>query len=356
MTQFQNQPVCYLVTGGAGHLGQAVVRELLRRGRWVRALVRPGDPAARRLPADVELIEGDVLDRRSLQRFFALPQGCERIVIHCAGVVSTSSRFEQRVYDVNVTGTENVLRQCERSGVRRLVYVSSVHAIPELPRGEIMTEQAIFDASLVVGPYAASKAQATAQVFRAARRDLDTCVVFPSGILGPLDFGRGHLTQLVIDFCQGTLPAGVRGGYDFVDVRDVARGIVSCCDRGRRGEGYLLTGRYVSVSELLETLHAVGGGRRVRCCAPLWLARMGVPLCALYYKLKKQPPLFNSYSLHTLGSNALYSHEKAAHELSYTPRPLEQTIRDTVEWLTREGRTARPRRAPRVRRRAKNTV
>ena len=178
----------------------------------------------------------------------------------------------------------------------------------------------------------------TAYALAARARGLDVRVVHPSGICGPYDYGHGHLTQLVQDFCTGRLAAGVDGGYDFVDVRDVAAGILACCDRGRPGECYILSGRYCTVRDVLAMLHRITGRRRVRVMLPLWLARAMAPLSEQYYRLLRQPPLYTAYSLYTLSSGARFSHAKAARELGYTTRPFGTTLADTVAWLRRQGR------------------
>ena len=223
----------YLVTGATGHLGNTVAHRLARAGRQVRALVLPGEEHAPQLPGGVEAVAGDVRSPASLEALFAGAEGRDVTVIHCAGIVSIASRFDQNVYDVNVTGTKNVVDACVRRGVKKLVHVSSVHALPEKPGGAPVSETDVFSPGAVVGLYAKTKAAATAYALAARARGLDVRVVHPSGICGPYDYGHGHLTQLVQDFCTGRLAAGVDGGYDFVDVRDVAAGILACCDRGR---------------------------------------------------------------------------------------------------------------------------
>lgn len=157
-------------------------------------------------------------------------------------------------------------------------------------------------------------------------------------ILGPYDPGHGHLTQLVIDYCRGGLTACVRGGYDFCDVRDVAHGILSCCQSGRSGECYILSGRYCEIPELLEELHEITGRKAVKTILPRWFAGAAAPLAEAYYRLRRQPPLYTRYSLATLHSNAAFSHEKADHELGYRVTPLRVTLQDTVRWLGEQGR------------------
>lgn len=328
----------YLVTGAAGHLGSTVVRMLAEKGGAVRSLVLPGEKHTEAISALSEIFTGNVCDKASLRAFFQTEDGAQTVVIHCAGIVSIASRFEQKVYDVNVTGTKNIVELCREYGVHKFVYVSSVHAIPERSPGQVVTETDRFDPELVKGLYAKTKAEATAYVLRAAKQGLDVSVVHPSGICGPYDTGRGHLTQLFIDYYKGRLTAGLRGGYDFVDVRDVAAGVIACCEQGQRGECYILSNRYISIPELLEMFHKISGRRRVRTILPLWFARLTAPLAELYYKLLRQPPLYTAYSIYTLTGNARFSHEKAARELGYTVRPFTETVRDTMRWLKEQGR------------------
>ena len=330
----------YLITGAAGHLGSAVVGELKETGRRnIRVLVMPGDKTAEKLPDDIEKVEGDILDISALDKFFDVPDETQLVVIHCAGIVTTSMRFSRRVYDVNVNGTRNIVDQCLARNVSKLVYVSSIHAMPTLPDGQTMTEIEQFDPSKVVGPYAKTKAEATAYVREAVIRGLDATIVYPCGIVGPYDQGKSNnITELIVEYCKGKMPVGIKSRFDFVDVRDVARGIVAAAHLGRKGEGYILGNRQVSVPEMFELLHRETGKKRTRFFAPMWLARAGLPFSALYYKLKRRKPLFCAYSLHTLGSNSLYSHEKATRELGYRARPFEETIRDTIAWLKGQGK------------------
>lgn len=328
----------YLITGAAGHLGSAIVRELLKEGKAIRALVLQGDKAAERLPGEVEQVTGDVRDQESLARFFDVGPDTEVTVIHCAGIVTLASELSQTLYDVNVTGTKNIVDLCLAKGVKKLVYVSSVHAIPALPHGQTMREVEAFDPDKVIGPYAKTKAEATAYVQAAIKKGLKAAIVYPGGIFGPYDYGNSHITQSIVDFYEGRMPVSIDGGFDLVDVRDVAQGVIACVERGRTGEGYILANRYVSNQELYELLHQITGTERIKFYIPLWLAKTSLPLFTLYYKLRNQPSLLSAYTLYTLSVNSNYSHEKAARELGYGVRPFEETARDTVEWLKSENR------------------
>lgn len=192
----------------------------------------------------------------------------------------------------------------------------------------------------MVGGYAKTKAEATQAVLDAAAEGLDAVVVHPSGILGPYDRSGNHMVQLVSDYLQGKLPACVTGGYDFVDVRDVALGCLLAAEKGRKGECYILSNRHYEVRELLGILRSVAGGRRLPVL-PMWMARAAAPAFQWLARLRKQRPLFTSYSLYTLRSNDKFSHDKATAELGYRPRDLVQTLRDTAAWLRGKNSSAK---------------
>ncbi|MDD4663716.1 MAG: NAD-dependent epimerase/dehydratase family protein [Caldisericia bacterium] len=324
----------YLVTGAAGNLGSSIVRELITQGADVRALVLPNDATADYLPGQIEKYYGDVLNKEDLERFFQVEQGDEVVVIHCAGIVTICWDFDQKVYDVNVEGTRNVVSQCIRSDVKKLVYISSVHAIPELPKGQTITEINSFNPDNITGFYGKTKAMASQIVIEAVNHfGLDASLIFPSGICGPFDYAKGIVTRLLVDCCHGKLPVGVQGGYDFVDVRDVAKGVVNCCSVGKKGEGYILSNQYISVAEILKQVHIQTRIKEVKRMIPIWVASLSLPYFEILYKLKNLTPVFTKYSLYTLTSNSAFSYDKAKRMLGYSVRPFVRTISDTLFWL-----------------------
>ena len=328
----------YLVTGAAGHLGLTVTQALVARGDTVRALVLPTDAYVTHLPSNVQVFYGDVRDPATLDACFSTAADERLTVIHCAGIVTIASHYEPMVYEVNVKGTQNIVEACIQHAVHKLVYVSSVHAVPTLPMGETIRETDQFDPASVVGLYAQTKAEATALVLDAARnRGLNASVVHPSGICGPNDYGNNHLTQLVRDWYDGRLTAGIRGGYDFVDVRDVTAGILACCKQGLQGECYFLTNQYISVADIFKMLSELTGHKRIRTFLPLWFIKLTAPFAEFYYKCLRQKPLFTSYSIYTLGSNSRFSHDKATRAFGYAPRPFRDTLRDTLDWCKATG-------------------
>ena len=322
----------YLITGATGFLGRTVLAQLKDAKPEIRALVMDGDPLARELPQNVRVMAGDVCDEAALERFFA---GADEhtCVIHCAGMISVATHPGDRIYRVNVDGTKNVLKRCRELGIGKLVYVSSVHAIPEKPKGMEIAETTVFSPELVKGDYAKSKAMATALVLQAAKEGLNASVVFPSGIIGPGDLGKGSITNMLLSFLARKLPLAVRGGYDFVDVRDVAAGILACAERGLPGHGYILSGHYATIRDILDLVKKTVNLRRSVSYLPICFAKLVAPIYEKISLRRCEPLYFTPYSIAVLDSNGAFSRNAAATALGYTPRPLSSTIRDTVLWL-----------------------
>ena len=323
----------YFVTGATGFLGKAVVQRLLTKAADIYALVMKDDPLAGTLPNGIHVCMGNVCDPSSLDSFLDGADG-QSCVIHCAGIVSVASRPGEQLYKVNVGGTKNIVNACISHSVGKLVYVSSVHALTEKPNGiEIDAETDAFNPDRLVGDYAKSKAMATRIVLDAARASLDASIVLPSGIIGPGDTAGGSITELLLSFLAGKLPIAVKGGYDFVDVRDVAAGIVSCAEKGVRGKCYILSGHYATIRDILETVAGSTGIKKAVSYIPIALAKIGAPFYELDSIRRKKKLFFTPYAVHVLQSNARFSKKASENDLGYTPRSLKETLLDTVKWL-----------------------
>ena len=321
----------YIITGANGHLGSTIIRKLRSTACRIRGLILPTETGTDE--ENLTYYTGDIRSKDSLRPLFENTDGEEVIVIHTAGIIDISEHVSPTVYDVNVNGTKNVLALCKEFAVSRLVYVSSVHAIPELDPLSVLHEVNTFSPDTVIGGYAKTKAEATQAVLDAAKDGLDAVVVHPSGILGPYDRSGNHLVQMVTDYISKRLPACVRGGYDFVDVRDVADGCLAAAEKGRSGECYILSNRHYEIKEVLAMVKEETGRRKLPVL-PMWMAKAAAPMMQWYAKCKKERPLYTKYSLHTLQSNDRFSHTKATLELGYNPRDLKQTIHDTIVWYT----------------------
>jgi dihydroflavonol-4-reductase len=323
-----------IVTGATGHIGNVLVRELLARGVDVRALVLPDDDKRPLAGLDVETIHGDVTDPVSLKSAFA---GAE-LVFHLAGIVTIMPGMASVLERVNVGGMRNVIAACRTSGVRQLVYTSSIHAIAEPPHGTVIDESQPFDPDRVLGDYARSKARATLLLLNEVRKGgLDAIICCPTGVIGPWDYGISNIGQLILDFASGHLKSYVSGAYDFVDVRDVARGLILAADKGQPGCHYIFSGAQVQVPELMEELARDIGYPAPSYQIPTVIARTAGILASVYYRLLRRKPVFTAYSIDVLRSNSLVSSARAREELGFTSRPWQESIRDHVEWFRTEG-------------------
>lgn len=324
----------YLLTGATGLLGANILDRLLSEGHRVRALVR--DPLKKRVDDRAEIVKGDLLDERALNTFFNTPPGSRVIVIHAAGAVTLDPNPNVLVHETNVTGTRNIIDQCVQHDVQKLVYVSSTSALPEEPSRQI-EETGWHNPEQVVGFYSQTKAEASNLVLGAVEeKGLNASIVYPSGILGPGDHNLGLITSTIRMFAKGFLPISIGGSFNSVDVRDLAAGIVSCATRGGSGETYIMAGETHTLTELLMMVREEAG------LSPPWFT---VPLQALkplgwmgghFSRLAKKPMLLTGYTIYNLERNNDFSSEKARTKLGFKSRPLEETVRDTIQWLRRE--------------------
>ena len=332
----------YLVTGAAGFLGGTICRQLVDRGDKVRAFVLPNDKAIKYIPKEAEIVEGDLCDMESLRRFFTVPKGTETIVLHIASIVTVDPEYNQKVMDVNVGGTENIIQLClEHKECKKLVYCSSTGAIPELPKGQQIKEVEYLDAEKVVGCYSQSKALATQAVLDAVRdKGLHACVVHPSGILGPEDFAVGETTGTVIQIINGEMPMGIDGSFNLCDVRDLAQGTILAADKGKDGSCYILGNKEVSFKDFSKLLMEESGCKPIKFFLPIKLANFIAGILEKRAKKKGEKPLMTTFSVYNLSRNNSFDCSKAEKELGYKPRSYKETIRDEVRWLKRTGKIA----------------
>ena len=318
----------YLVTGATGHIGNVLIRQLLEKGKKVRAMIQPGEDPRPLTGLEVERVEADVLDLDAVFESFRGIRG----VFHLAGMICILPGANLQVRKVNVDGTKNILRAARQAGVRKMVYTSSIHAIKRVEEG-VIDESLPYDPDNPYGEYDRSKAQATLEVLQAAEAGLKAVIACPTGVIGPYDF-RGSMMGSVIHAAAVRKPTlYVDGAYDFVDVRDVADGIIRAGERGKPGESYILSGHRISVRYLLETVREITGRGFFQMKVPFDLARLASIFTPLYYELARVTPRFTPYSLEVLQSNSHISHAKATRELGYRPRPLYESLVDTVRWF-----------------------
>lgn len=318
-----------LVTGATGHIGNVLVRLMNERGERVRAMLMPGEDRSPLDGLDVEIVEADVLDYQSLLEAF---DGIE-VVYHLAGIISILPGKDHMVQAVNVSGTRNVIQAARTCGVRRLVYTSSIHALQRMPDGILIDESIPYDTQHAISSYDCSKATATLSVLDAVQSGMDAVIVCPTGVIGPFDFRGSEMGQIIHDCVDQKPMLYVDGAYDFVDVRDVAEGLILAGEKGRRGESYILSGERIEVPDIIRIVKEVLGKPLFSLKIPFSLARFTTKFTPVYYRLTHIRPRFTSYSLATITSNSYINNSKAKLELGYHPRPLRESLADTVKWF-----------------------
>jgi dihydroflavonol-4-reductase len=330
------------VTGATGHLGGVLARTLLEHGHRVRVLVRGDRRALDGL--DVELVRGDLGDPTSLERVFA---GAD-VVVHAAAYISLLRTDPRHVAAVNIAGTTAVLAACRAAGVRRLVHVSSIHALEQHPLDlPVDEDRPLADEHPVhrLPPYDRSKAAGERLVREAAGDGLAAVILNPTGMFGPFDFKPSLFGRVLIALANGRLPALVDGGFDWVDVRDVARAAATAAEQlaglrtidGSPCRRYLLPGRWASLAEVAGMVATITGTPAPRWAAPLWAARVGAPFSTAAALVLGHQPLFTGVSLAALRNNRRVSGSRAATDLGHRARDLRDSVADTLAWFTDRG-------------------
>lgn len=318
-----------LVTGATGHLGNVLIRTLLEKGEKVRAFVLPKDNLTPLEGLDVEIAHGNVLEPESITSAL---KGVNT-AYHLAAMISIMPGKNEMVQRVNVEGTRNMLAAAQKARLRRFVYTSSIHAIQRAPQGTTIDESLPYDPHNPYGAYDTSKAQASMLVQEAAKNGLNAVLVCPTGVIGPYDFRVSLLGAWFLSYWKHKPVQYFEGGYDYVDVRDVASGMIAAAEKGRRGESYLLSGGYMSNDDLAKLGRQLVGGTYQLLKLPLGLIQFLAHLLPHYYRLSKKSPLLTPYSVEVLQSNAAISHAKATRELGYQPRSLKDSLRDALLWF-----------------------
>lgn len=325
----------YIITGAAGHLARNIINILANNpNNKITGLILPFEKGIER--ANVNYVKGDITSKETIEDFFKKYATPKTIVIHTAGLISIEPDVSEKLYAVNVEGTRNVLESAKKYFVKRFVYLSSVDSLGTKKDGSVITEgDAIYNKDAVRGGYAKTKAESSRMVLDAKNDSFETIVVLPSCILGPDDTGSNHLNQFVKALLSHKVPVSIKGGFDFVDVRDVANGCILASLKGRSGESYILSADYYTVDELEDVVrHECGGVKKISL--PLGFVKFFVPLCTFWSKLTHTRNLITKYSLETLGEGVRYSHKKASDELGYTVRSLEETVHDMNLWLKKQ--------------------
>ena len=188
----------------------------------------------------------------------------------------------------------------------------------------------------VIGEDAKTKAKATKYIFDAVKdKGLQAVVVYPSGVIGPCDYKVSELGQVLLDYINGKMAGYIQGGYNFVDVRDVADGIINAATNGRIDEGYNLTGEVVSIKQMFQSINLCLHKNYLPPKVPLWIVKIFTKVSTFHYRRLGKKPILSDYSIYTLNVNSNFSNEKAKTELNFKNRDYKQSLCDALKWFVK---------------------
>ncbi len=325
----------YIITGATGYVGGVFAKKLLSEGCKVIGFARSEKKAKRVFKDNMPImVYGDITKKEDVERLF--DGACENfVVIHTVAKVSIGEASKSELQSVTVDGTKNVVAECVKRKVRKLIHVSSTESLPkdvELDR-DLKGYMPMPEKSSK--GYGRTKAMADKIVLEASK-DLDVSIIMFASVIGPGDYTNGHMQQMFIDYIEGRLPASIKGGYNDFDIRDVADVLPQIVERSRAGECYIFAHEPNTINDSLVVI-AEKLGKKKLVTLPIWLAYVGVPIFAIMSKLSGKRPLYTSSALATLKEKADFPIGKSVKEFGYNPRPLRETVSDQVDFLIKEG-------------------
>ena len=324
-----------VVTGAGGFLGSVLVRELVARGRSVRAIIRSNAKALEEL--DIEIVAADIRDSSSIDRALA---GAES-VFHLASVISLSGDRSGSVTATNIDGARNVAEAALKNGVKRFIHCSSIHVFDLKDHGKtinentirVTTDSPVYDRTKYAGEIA---------VRNLIKMGLPAVVIHPTGVIGPGDHRPSRMGQVLIDLSSKKLPALISGGFNWVDVRDVCVGALAAEEFGRIGESYILSGQWHSTRQLATFGEEITGTPPPNFDLPMWLAQGIAPIGSLLGNISSNEYRLNSDTVSALKAARTISSAKAETELGFKSRPIRNSVHDAYKWFEKFGLLKKP--------------
>ncbi|WP_430390018.1 hopanoid-associated sugar epimerase [Dyella sp. 20L07] len=319
-----------LVTGATGFVGSAVVRRLLREGQRVRVLVRAGSDRRNLQGVDVEVVEGDLTDARSLAR---ICDGCDA-VFHVAADYRLWAPRPEQLYQANVEGTRHLLDAARLAGVPRVVYTSSVATLGIPKDGSPGSEVSAVSLDDMIGHYKRSKFLAEALVREYAAQGLPVVIVNPSTPIGPRDIKPTPTGRIVRDAMAGRMPAYVDTGLNVVHVDDVADGHWLAFRHGMVGERYILGGANLSLQELLIEIADIAGRKPPRWRLPHAAVLPVAYIAEAWARLTGMQPIATVEEVRMSKKRMYFSSAKAERDLGYAAGPVRLALEDAIAWFS----------------------
>jgi dihydroflavonol-4-reductase len=322
------------ITGATGFVGCHVARTLATQGADLRLLVRATSRLDNIADLRAETVTGDLRQPESLKKAMA---GCE-FVFHVAADYRLWVRDPEQMYRANVEGTRAIIQAAQESGVRRVIYTSSVATMGFTREGHIAQEGSPVSIRDMVGHYKRSKFMAEQIALEAGQKGANVVVVNPTTPIGEYDIKPTPTGRIVVDFLKRKFPAYVDTGLNLVDVKDVARGHLLAMEKARPGERYILGGENLTLKQILDKLAALTGLPSPKMRVPHAVA-MGFAAFDQFFTgtlMGKEPRA--TIDAVKMGRKKMFaSSAKAERELGYKGSPAEDALRRAIEWFQSHG-------------------
>lgn len=329
------------VTGATGFVGSHVARALAEQGADLRLLVRSTSRTDNIAELRAEVVKGDLRQPESLKNAMA---GCE-FVFHVAADYRIWVRDPEQMYRANVEGTRAVILAAQESGVRRVVYCSSVATMGFTESGQVVNEDTPVSLADMVGHYKRSKFMAEQIALEAGRKGADVVVVNPTTPIGEQDIKPTPTGRIILDFLKRKFPAYVDTGLNLADVKEVARGHVLAMEKAKPGERYILGGENLTLKQILDKLAELTGFPSPAMKVPHSVA-MGFAAFDQFFTgmvMGKEPRA--TIDAVKMGRKKMFaSSEKAVRELGYRIIPAEEALRRAIDWFQTHGYVAEAKR------------
>ncbi|MEN8097444.1 MAG: SDR family oxidoreductase [Chloroflexota bacterium] len=316
-----------LVTGGTGFLGAHIVRELIEQGHSVTVLHRHTSRLDALEGLEYESRIGDINDHEVVKE---AARGCDWL-FHVAAVSDYWRQDTDRLYQVNVEGTETVLQAAMEASVRRVIFTSTVGAIGVGEHDQIMDETHHFNLRPEQFPYGHSKSVAETKVRHAVALGQDVVIVNPTIVIGPRDLNMIS-GSIIIEAARGLARFYLPGGADYVAVEDVAKGHILAAERGISGERYILGGENVTHSSVIEMVVDELGLKRPKMTIPAWMIRFAASAVDGARKILGNRIPFDGNQMRLSVRTLQFSSEKARSQLGYQTTPLRAAVVRAINW------------------------
>jgi len=322
-----------LVTGATGFIGSHITRQLVEKGEKVRVLLRNTSNTTNINDLDVEKVYGDILDEGSIKNAI---KGCNTLY-HTAGYVSFKKSDYEKMNRINVNGARNVLSAAQEEGTERVLFTSSVAAIGPSKPGQLIDENnefRIFDENI---GYINSKYLAEKEAWEFSKKGLPVTILNPSVVVGPGDIYLSS-SGSVLWYCKKKFPGYMDGTLNLVDVDDVAKGHLLAAEKGKIGERYILGNANLTVKEYFDLMEKITGIKSPGMKIPFWFAYIAAFVVERIAGMSF--PNFSTMDVDSVKLSRYCWHvdcSKAEKELGYKTKPIEETIKSTVDWFRENG-------------------